>query len=180
MVLKIRSHGELRFKVVKDSYKWMDDGTITCEVGCPVPNCKKDIRVSFKSYKSSYKTKKKSAENQRRLPPKWHIFTVEYHMISCHRDVNDDPRSTPLPSSSNQLPTNSSQQGTSTLTDHEANENIDDIPGNLSQVSHTTENEERNTDSFEQVGSPSISTRTRKKRVFPNFSNYVSTKKKKI
>lgn len=78
------------------------------------------------------------------------------------------------------MPTNSSQQGTSTLTGHEANENIDDIPGNLSQVSHTTENEERNTDSIEQVGSPSISTRTRKKRVFPNFSNYVSTKKKKI
>lgn len=47
--------------------------------------CKETFPVSYKCYKSSYKTKKKSADQQRPVPPRWYLSAVQKHLLKCHR-----------------------------------------------------------------------------------------------
>lgn len=150
-------------------------------------------RVSYKSYKSSYIPKKKPPENQKRLPPTWHIFAVQHHMLNHHGNKNQQslPTSQETQPSSNQSSTSAEplKRGTampgsnSSLTDHRTIESENDSTENLNEVGRSIENDEtthHRTDIIEEVASQSlIYKRSQRKRIIPNFGNNVNTKKKR-
>ena len=57
---------------MSNTYKDMLNGSVTCRVKCLLEKCEDWFQVTFKSYKSAYRPKKKSATVSHQ-PPKWYI-----------------------------------------------------------------------------------------------------------
>jgi hypothetical protein len=72
------------YKVVKDSFKQLGDGSATVIVSCPVITCHEQFKISYKSYNSCYKPKKKIAESQRLIPPRWYLSPMQNHFKLHH------------------------------------------------------------------------------------------------
>lgn len=70
---------------MQDSYQ-SEDGTVKCVLNCPIIGCNESHTVSYKNdgYKSSYKLKKKSADEQSRTPPRWNLYNTQKHICSHH------------------------------------------------------------------------------------------------
>lgn len=77
------SDSEFDLKVLRNSYQGdadLDaDGSISCEIKCPLQGCAETFKILHKSYKSTYQ-KKNNAPFLRKPPPKWHMERLCKHI----------------------------------------------------------------------------------------------------
>lgn len=143
--IRLREHSpfqirdeELDFKVLRNSYKQNPDGTITCVVECPIPNCDKECLISYKDYPSYYKAKKKS--NVKNAGWKWQLAHMSKHITKKHfpenlvdlTDPNDSSNNDDQSASSSENPTNPTENMVD-LTDQNDGSNNDEQSASSSE-----------------------------------------------